>query len=257
VDINAILISWEGRPATLNFLTDITKRKRAEDTIKENERQLWNERQQFTRKLIQVQEDERKRIARELHDDAAQNLALILLEIDGLWRNSEKLPEQVVDSLNRIRDDINRTQQDIRRYSHELRPGVLDYLGLESALEGLVEDMNSRNAIKASLKIEGKEERLADDMELALFRIAQEAVQNAYKHAGARNVHVALNLEKNRLLLTIRDDGAGFPQKPVVFEGMGLHSMNYRANAIGARLEIESSPGQGTKIVCKMFFPKS
>lgn len=256
VDISSVLISWEGRPATLNFLTDVTERKKTEEKIKSHEQRFWAEREQFTRKLIQVQEEERKRIARELHDGAAQNLALILLEIDRLENSCEGLSERAAFSLARIREEIERTQQDIRRYSHELRPGVLDYLGLEAALESLVTDMNSRNMLNANIRVEGRGMRLPDNMELALFRIAQEAMTNVWKHAAATRAEINLIYDPKRISLAISDNGKGFKVSPKTMPsatgGLGLIGMRERAQLIGADLRIKSAIGKGTSIFVKV-----
>ncbi len=222
-------------------ITDITEQKR-----------LREEKEQFTRKLLEVQEAERKRVARELHDDTAQNLALIELQIDNLLQQQERLPSEVLEKLKKLRENIDRTQQDVRRYSHELRPGVLDYLGLEPALEGLVEDLNSRKILKAELKIEGQGQRLKEEVELALFRVAQEATNNIRKHSQATQAKIVLEYARDRVHLTISDNGKGFKteENPGAesARGMGLIGMQERAQLINAKLNIESILGQGTKV---------
>ncbi len=243
ISVNVVPLLDEKGEVTgaVRVITDITEQKR-----------LREEREQFTRKLLEVQEEERKRIARELHDDAAQNLALIVLELDHLLSGGHDLSAKVIKNLQHLRDDADRTQQEVRRYSHELRPGVLDYLGLEAALEGLVEDVNARGPMRASLEIEGQGERLPDETELALFRIAQESINNVWKHSEATRATISLRYELDKVILTIEDNGKGFQvdEKPAVegVGGLGLIGMKERAQLIGANLKIKSNPGKGTTI---------
>ena len=167
--------------------TDITERKLLEQAlakanadlenkVKDRTLELEDAKEQlefYTREIIRVQEDERKRISLELHDDTAQNLALLTLEIDRILASEDTLPESILARLKKLREDTDRTQKEVRRFSHELRPGVLDYLGLGAALEGLADDINETGQFKVYLQINGTERRLPDEMELALFRIAQ------------------------------------------------------------------------------------
>jgi PAS domain S-box-containing protein len=223
-------------------MTDVTEQK-----------QLRDEKEQFTRRLISVQEEERKRVARELHDDTAQNLALLMLEIDTLLNSKESLPAKILDNLRKLKEDTERTQREVRRYSHELRPGVLEHLGLEAALESLMEDSNSRGGTITTFNIEGEGIRLPEQMELALFRIAQEAVNNFLKHADATHAEINLKYTQKKIRLTIADNGKGF--KPVrknipgTTGGLGLIGMQERAQLIGANLRIKSNPGKGTVVL--------
>ena len=227
--------------SVVRTITDITEKK-----------QLQTENEKFTRRLIEVQEEERKRIARELNEDAAQNLALLMLEIDNLLQIKENLPEKYLSRLEKLREDLSRTQNDIRRYAHDLRPGVLDYLGLEAALEGLVEDLNHRDGIKTNLKITGHKKPLSEDVEIVLFRIAQEAANNIRKHGEATQATISLKWTPEKVRLGVSDNGKGFKlfevKKPGVRRGMGLMDMNERAQLIGAKLNLKSNIGKGTTV---------
>jgi PAS domain S-box-containing protein len=252
VTVNSVLIKWEARPAVLSFFTDISEQKTTEEKLKQGEQRLKAERERFTRQLIEVQEQEKKRIARELHDDAAQNLSLIVLEADSLLDSQKNFSQKTISRLQQLREDVDRTQKDIRRYSHELRPGVLDYLGLEAAIENIVEDTNNRNNVKIKLNISGQRFTLSNEKELALFRIIQEAVNNIRKHSEATSAVISLKYSPQKVRLTVSDNGKGFDTtqeiKEVGLHKLGLISMRERAQLIEAKIKIKSSPGKGTII---------
>ncbi len=226
--------------AVVRTVNDITEQKRLRD-----------EQANFTRQLIRVQEEERKRIARDLHDDTAQNLALVVLEMDSLLNSAETMSDACLEKVKKLRESVDQTQKEVRRYSHELRPGVLEHLGLEAALESLMQDANKRGETKVSLDISGNERRLAEEVELALFRIAQEAINNIFKHAEAAKAQINLNYTPRKIRLTIVDNGKGFrrvKKKALLGSGLGLVGMEERAQLIGARFKINSIPGQGTSV---------
>ena len=247
--------------------TDITERKlleialakakdELEDKVEERTAELLKAKEQlefYTKEIIRVQEEERKRIALELHDETAQNLALLTLEIDSILKGKEELPESVISRLQKLREDTDHAQKEVRRFSHELRPGVLDYLGLEAALEGLAEDTNEKGALKVDFKVKGEGSRLPDDVELALFRIAQEALSNCQKHAQASRASITLQFFSRKIKLTISDNGVGFnvntdAPAAVKRRRLGLIGMRERSGLIGARLNIRSYIRKGTTI---------
>jgi signal transduction histidine kinase len=206
---------------------------------------------QFAHRIAQVQEEERKRIAYELHDDTAQYLALLKLELDSILQSGEIQSPKILEKLQYLNRDAGRAVDDVRRYSHELRPAVLDNMGLQAALEQIVDDTNKLKQIEAELKMEGEEANLTDEMKLGLFRIAQEALNNARKHARESKVTIALKFSKKQLRMTISDNGPGFDTNEARARAgkkgsLGLLSMQERANLIGANLNIESNPGKGT-----------
>lgn len=146
---------------------------------------------------------------------------------------------------------------DVRRYSHELRPGVLEYLGLQAALEQTADDINKLQQITVEVNTEGEELSLPEDVKLGFFRIAQEALNNARKHARASRVIVGLKYSRNRILMTISDNGTGFDVQKAKVQtnlkgSLGLMSMQERAKLIGASLKIESKVGQGTVITVEL-----
>jgi len=207
----------------------------------------------YAKRITRVQEEERKRIARELHDEAAQSMSILSLELDALISRGEMCSEKSLERLQAIKENTDRTMQNIRRYSHELHSSILDHLGLNAALEQLVEETNERDGLVAELEIQGEERKLGQDIELALFRITQQALRNIWQHAGATEVRVTLRYLEDKLKLTVADNGKGFDtekeSRAAVERGsLGLVSMNERAYLIGADLKIESSLNRGTTV---------
>jgi PAS domain S-box-containing protein len=256
VSINAVSIIWEGKLAVLGLLTDVTESKKASEALLRTGKELTeaNEQlKQYARRITDVQEEERKRIAYELHDDTAQYLAILKLELDSLLQSKKIQDPQVAEKLQFLEKDASRAIDDVRRYSHELRPAVLDRLGLLAALEQVAEDINKLKQITVELTVEGEEQPLSEDIRLGLFRIAQEATNNARKHSKASLATIRLDFLDNSVRLTVQDNGVGFdtqkaPNFSTLKGSLGLTSMQERAKLIGANLIIDSQPGQGTRI---------
>jgi len=192
-------------------------------------------------------------VARELHDDAAQSMAILSLELDSLISGNKMCSEESLERLKVIKANTDLTMQNIRRYSHELHSSLLDHLGLTAALDQLVEENNERDGLSVELEIQGQERKLSEDIELALFRIAQQALRNIWQHAQATKARVTLRYLPDKIILTIIDNGKGF--KPDVESeaaikrgSLGLVSMKERAHLIEADLTIESRLNIGTKI---------
>ncbi len=174
------------------------------------EKRLREELEKYARKVTQVQEEERKRIAYELHDDTAQSLAILKLQLDSIIHSGKVGAPEITGKLEHLEKDTDRALQDIRRYSHELRPSVLDFLGLVAALEQLAEDIMNLDSLRVEVSVAGEERKLSDEASLALFRIAQEALNNARKHAQATLARIDIEFQKNSVKLIITDDGQGF-----------------------------------------------
>jgi len=212
---------------------------------------------QYGQRITQVQEEERRRIAYELHDDTAQYLSILKMQLDALLQSGEIQSPQVLEKIKYLVKDADRAFNDVRRYSHELRPGVLDHLGLQAALEQIADDHNKLEQIEVELKVEGNEPDLPDDIKLGLFRIAQEAINNVRKHAGKSKVIIDLKYTETQIRMAISDNGPGFDMQEATAKigkkgNMGLMSMRERAKLIGARLSIKSAPGKGTKVISEV-----
>lgn len=200
------------------------------------------------RRVVEAQELERKRLARELHDETGQALTSILL---GL-RTLEEAPalDELRPSVDSLRELTIQTLRDVRRLAVELRPSALDDFGLVPALERLAEGFGEQTGL--TVQVEARlDERLPADVETALYRIVQEALTNVLKHAQARNVSILLNRKGSTVAAVVEDDGRGFSPKEIGDEGLGLLGMRERLALLDGTLKIESSPGAGTTIVAE------
>ncbi len=207
----------------------------------------------YARRVTEVQEEERKRIAYELHDDTAQYLSILKMQLGSVIDSGKIEDPQVLEKLQYLEKDAGRAFEDIRRYSHELRPVTLERMGLMAALEQVADDHNKLGQINVNLKVGGAEPVLEEEVKLGFFRIAQEALNNVRKHAKASLATITLTFQENRLDMLVSDNGNGFDVKEAAARAggkgsLGLMSMRERANLIGASLNIESKPGRGTNI---------
>jgi signal transduction histidine kinase len=201
------------------------------------------------KKVISVQEEERKRIARGLHDETMQSLSAILMKIDMCKLNPEDL---LVNEVDEMKDIVLKTLDDIRNMIQNLRPSILDDLGLEAAIRF------GEKGIQYFLNIMGTQgKRFTPNVEITLFRIIQEAVVNIARHAGADNVFVIFKIGKNSVNVDIEDDGAGFDVQYALkrsedARGLGILGMKERVNLIGGNVKICSEPERGTRISLKI-----
>ena len=215
---------------------DITERKLAEAAL-------------TSQKLIDAHEEEKTRIARELHDDISQRITLLGMHL-GILKQS--LPDRATDLEQEIREmdrEIRELASEIQAVSHRLHPARLEILGLKSAAAGFCEELSNRHDITIDVHFEDIPEALPAEISLCLYRVLQEALQNVLKHSGSRRPHVSLSGHIDTISLTIKDSGAGFnPQKAIRGHGLGLTSMKERLKAVGGHLSIHSERGHGTII---------
>jgi signal transduction histidine kinase len=204
------------------------------------------------RHLNETLEEEIKRIAHAVHDEAGQFLVAVHLALADVAR---ELPERQKEKLGRVEELLNQVEQQLRRYSHELRPTLLDDLGWIPAIRFLAEGVSKRAnlSIQINTRVAG---RLPGDMEIALYRIVQEALTNAAKHSKATRVWIRI-ARKNRIFCcSIEDDGVGFDvgavQSDVKRRGLGLIGMQERLNGIGGTMSIDSARGRGTKLLIQL-----
>lgn len=202
--------------------------------------------------ILQAQEEERRRVARELHDEAAQALTSLLVRLRLLERSPN--PEEARQHVQNLRKLTAQALEEVRRVALELRPTILDDLGLVAALGWRVDEFNSASLTQASLEIVGIDERLPGPIELAFYRVAQEALNNIARHAHAQTASVTLKREGDWLSLEIQDDGVGFDgatPRSGARHGLGLVGMRERLTVLGGDLVIETAAGQGTRIVAR------
>jgi signal transduction histidine kinase len=206
----------------------------------------------YLRLATKAQEEERKRLARELHDDTIQSLVIIRATLDTLTVG-QRPSGPATARLDAVKQIIDASVDEIRRFSRDLRPSILDDLGLAQAVDWLIDDMARRTDIQTHLNVEGEPRRFSVDAELAVYRIAQEALRNVERHSGAADVHVALTFSPEGLVAQVADDGSGFDLGGVLGgQGndvpLGLIGMQERAKLVGGTLAIEARPGEGTKV---------
>ena len=207
---------------------------------------------ELSRRILQAQEDERQRVARELHDEAAQALTSLLVRLRLLER--ARTPEEAQARVGELRELTAGALDEVRRVALDLRPKILDDLGLVAALGWRVDEFNGANAAQATLRVEGIEHRLPHIQELVFYRVAQEALNNAARHANATSVQMTLSLHNNTLSLEVADDGTGFDPQAAPngggdrHSGLGLLGIRERMGMIGGQVIIDSTPGQGTRL---------
>jgi signal transduction histidine kinase len=201
-------------------------------------------------RLIEAQEQERHRIARELHDDLGQALALTKVTLDGLVQGSGESLKSALSDLSSQISDISNTAREI---SHGLYPPQLEYLGLAKALKRMCDDLRKGKNISIHLTTGNLPDQLQPSISLSLYRIAQEAMHNIITHSQAMNVQVELGADDSRISLRIIDDGVGFDPNRVA-GGLGLESMRQRVQAVGGSIDISSSPNSGTRIEVRVPF---
>ena len=205
----------------------------------------------YVGQITGAQEEERKRIARELHDETAQALIDLSRRLDDLATSREQLPESAIGRLEEFQELIDSILRGVRRFSRDLRPSVLDDLGLLPALEWLTTNLVEGDRIETELKVYGKRRRLPPEAELALFRIAQEALSNVRRHSQASRVMTAVEFGEGRVTLTVDDNGRGFElpgrTDDLATTGkLGLIGMHERARLLNGTLTMHSEPGKGT-----------
>ena len=212
--------------------------------------------QKLSRMILNAQEEERHRLARDLHDEAAQALTSLLVHLRLLERAGSA--EEAQQRVHELRELTAFALEDVRRVAVDLRPTILDDLGLAPALEWRVDEFNKTGDIQASFSAGGMDGRLPREMELVLYRIGQEALNNIGRHARASTVQVTLTQTDSSIALHVADDGVGFEPAAVEADaqhGLGLEGMRERIGMIGGEFEIESAIGQGTRIAATAPLP--
>ncbi|MBY0248057.1 MAG: PAS domain S-box protein [Nitrospiraceae bacterium] len=228
------------------IVTDINERKRTEETLQLQQKQLHD----LTAKLIKAQEDERQRIARELHDDVSQRLAALVLDVASLERQPPLLPELIGKSLEPVREQLEQLSDDLHNLAYKLHPSLLQHAGLQPAVEDHIREVTKRTGLSVSLKVHRMSGSLSLDHSTCLFRVLQESLQNVAKHACATEATVKLSGSSKGVGLSVTDNGKGFDasDKSAHHKGLGLTSMQQRLRLLNGFLRVHSRPTEGTKI---------
>ncbi|MGB9722733.1 MAG: ATP-binding protein [Chloroflexia bacterium] len=220
--------------------------------------------QEVIARIIQAQEEERQRISQQIHDGPTQTMSNLVLQAEVCERFMDKDPQEAKAELASLKMTIHHTLQEMRRFIFDVRPMILDDLGLVPTLRRYLQDFGERHNIQTNLVVQGGEGRLPKHIEISVFRIIQEALTNIAKHAHAPHARVALEIEPGRLTVAVDDDGVGFNVEEM--EGglgkggrrmMGIASMRQRVETLlKGRLTIESAPGRGTRVIATIPLPE-
>jgi signal transduction histidine kinase len=217
---------------------DITEQKLAEEALCS-----------MSRRLIEAQEQERSRIARELHDDINQRLALVVIGLDRQARDLLSTTKEMRSAVGEAIEQISDLSSDIHIMSHRLHSSKLDTVGLAAAAAGFCQELSKQQSVEVDYQCDGIAMKLPETVALCMFRVLQEALQNAIKHSGAKHFKVSLEECTNQIALTICDAGRGFnPAEALKGRGLGLASMTERLKLVGGELLIDAAPERGTTI---------
>lgn len=248
IELASRLITADGKPVGFEHIgRDVTEERKMQDNLRF-----------YLKQVLRAQEEERKRISRELHDDASQSLLLLIHRLDAIISDpSDKLPKPVRDKLTQLHSLALEIFDGLRRYAQELRPAILDHMGLAAALGWMAESITSERGIKVSVEAIGVERDPSPETKLVLFRIAQEALTNVKRHSGATEASIELEYGGGKVTMRITDNGRGFelPKRlgDLASMGMlGLAGMDERARLLGGNLWVQSKLGEGTTVTVEL-----
>jgi signal transduction histidine kinase len=213
--------------------------------------------QSLSRRLVEIQENERLYIARELHDEAGQMLTALMLDLVTLETQADQ-PEAVLKKVGEMEKALSAVSENLHSVAMALRPASLDHLGLVPALRQYLDSIGERYRLKVSFRAGNFQERFSANVETELYRIVQEALTNVARHARASQVDVILTVRNDKLIVMVEDDGQGFDPEKVPETGhLGVFGMRERAEMIGGQLVIESKPGKGTTVIVEVDYDSS
>ena len=240
-------LRWETRPwqnldglagGILIFSEDITHRKQADEALVS-----------LSGRLIEAQDEERKRIARELHDDYNQRLAMVAIDLEQLTENVGQSSGETGQKFHELLNRVIELGADLHSLSHRLHSSTLESLGLVAGLKAFCCEFSDQQGIQVDFANENVPRGIPEDATLCIFRIAQEALRNVKRHSDSNRAEVRLEQQDGRLHLSVSDHGRGFDSnKPPAERGIGIHSMEERLRLLGGKLEIQSRPLEGTRI---------
>lgn len=256
------LVRKDGTEAILNLTTSLVTESGkvvgfqhiARDITEETK--LQEDLQLYTTQISKAHEEERKRIARELHDDTIQTMVAISRRLDDIVSRDSAISKEVRGSLEQLQEDIAQALVRTRRFIQDLRPPTLEYLGLIAALRELTTQVQDQSGIEVSLKVKGAERRFTSEEELLIYRIAQEALRNVWKHSQATKAELIMEFDERKTVVVIVDNGKGClvggSSEFLKAGKLGLMGMKERAHLLGGTLEVHSKPGEGTTVILEI-----
>jgi PAS domain S-box-containing protein len=247
VEVSLRLLQMDGEEIFQEIIRDITERKHTEEVLKESEKNL----RYLASRLLSAQEDERKRISRELHDELGHSLLALKLQLESVAEQMHPRQVSLKNEVNRILQSINATIEEVRRLYLDLSPGDLEDLGLTTSIRSLIEDFAYlQKQIKWTIKMDDLDGLFPLPIQTAIYRIIQEALTNIGKHAKPQNVFFEIKREPQEVSFTIEDDGVGFERNQVFSEKktLGLLAMEERVKILGGSFKLWSQENRGTRI---------
>ena len=251
VEINSHLFLYNDKSTVLSIARDITERKQAEEKLKRSSKLL----RELATHLQSIREEERTMISHEIHDELGQVLTALKIQVSLLAKKLNKNQEPLKQKINSLSDLIDSSVESVQKISSKLRPGILDELGLNAAIEWQTEEFEKLTNIKCSLVLPKDEIKLERDKTTAIFRIFQEALTNIVRHSGATKAAISLLNHQSNISLEIQDNGRGITEGQVKdFKSLGIHGMIERAMVFGGHVDIEGFPGNGTLVKVEIPF---
>lgn len=243
IQLATSLVSNKGEPVAFQHIArDVTEEKRLQENLRF-----------YLQQVTRAQEEERKRISHELHDEAIQGLVVLSRQLDALASSGEGLSEDNSLLLEELRQQTSNIMQGVRRLSQDLRPAALDRLGLSPALEWLASDVAEYSGIAIKVNVLGTKRHLHEEVQLVLFRIAQEALRNVWRHSQATEAEITLEFDERKTRIIVSDNGKGFNLPKTMGDlardgKLGLAGMQERAQLLDGTLTVQSEPGRGTTV---------
>ncbi|OGO01418.1 MAG: hypothetical protein A2Y90_01785 [Chloroflexi bacterium RBG_13_52_12] len=243
IQLATSLVTDNGKPVGFQHIArDITEQKRMNENLRF-----------YLHQATRAQEEERKRISHELHDDTIQALVVLSRQLDALTTGGHGLSEEAQQKLEELWKQTDSILQGVRRLSQDLRPAAIDRLGLLPAIQWLAEEVSKYSGVVTKVNVIGKEHRLPEEGAIALFRIIQEALRNVWRHSGATSAEITIEFSDKSTRITVSDNGKGFKLAGKVGDlakdgKLGLAGMQERAQLVGGTISVKSEPGKGTTI---------
>ena len=235
---SAELIEVNGKPCALSVIADVTERKQAEEALAS-----------LSGRLIEAQDEERRRIAREIHDDYNQRVAMLAVDLEQLAENVGDSSDETSQKVHELFDSVSALGADLHSLSHRLHSSTLESLGLLVGLEAFCKEFAAQQGVQVDFVHENVPRDVRADAALCMFRITQEALRNIKRHSGANRAEVRLKQQDGRLHLSVSDHGRGFDSnQPPAERGIGIRGMEERLRLLGGKLEIQSRPLEGTRV---------